>query len=180
MKRFLVLAMMGLAMAPHAATAQQDPASPERPRYVLEGTAARWLDLEGYHTRFGDVRELLAEVDDRMVVFGSGDELAIELDAAALPALPAGWRRSLLLRVDGWAKDGDPNTAHSQTVEPLPFHGMSQYPYGAAEGFPDGPAHRLWRERTLTRPALRLVRPLRAGAATTSLQIQTQAGASRE
>ena len=141
---------------------------------------APWSQTPGLYTRFGDVRELLAEVDDRMVVMGSGDELAIELDAAALPALPAGWRRSLLLRVDGWAKDGDPNTAHSQTVEPLPFHGMSQYPYGAGESFPDGAAHRLWRERTLTRPALRLVRPLRAGAATTSLQIQTQAGASRE
>ena len=35
------------------------PGSPERPRYVLDGTAPRWLDLEGYYTRYGDVRELL-------------------------------------------------------------------------------------------------------------------------
>jgi hypothetical protein len=141
---------------------------------------APWNQTPGLYTRFGDVRELLAEVDDRMVVMGSGDELAIELDAGALPPLPADWRRSFLLRVDGWAKDGDPNTAHSQTVEPLPFHGMSQYPYGAGESFPDGAAHRRWRERTLTRPALRLVRPLRDGEATTSLQIQPRAEASRE
>jgi hypothetical protein len=30
--------------------------------------------------------------------------------------------------VDGWAKDGDANTAFSQTVTPLPFHAMPQYP----------------------------------------------------
>ena len=127
---------------------------------------APWSQTPGLYTRLGEVRELLADVDDRMVVMGSGDELAIELDAAALPPLPPGWRRTLLLRVDGWAKDGDPNTAHSQSVEPLPFHGMSQYPYGAGERFPDSAAHREWRERSLTRPALRLVRPLRAGRGT--------------
>jgi hypothetical protein len=122
-----------------------------------------WNPTPGLYTRFGDVRDLLAAVDDLLVVMGSGDELALELDATALPPLPAGWRRDFLLQVDGWAKDGDANTAHSQTVEPLPFHGMSQYPYGDGERFPDDDAHRDWRERTLTRPALRLVRPLRDG-----------------
>jgi hypothetical protein len=112
-----------------------------------------------------------------MVVMGSGDELALELDAGALPPLPAGWRRDFLVRVDGWAKDGDANTAHSGSVEPLPFHGMSQYPYGAEERFPDGPAHRAWRELTLTRPALRLVRPLRGEEGTATLHIQRPAPA---
>jgi hypothetical protein len=36
----------------------EDAGSPERPRYVLAGTRPRWLDLEGYHTRPGDVRPL--------------------------------------------------------------------------------------------------------------------------
>ena len=36
------------------------PSAPERPRYRLAGTTPRWLDLVGYHTRFGDVRELAA------------------------------------------------------------------------------------------------------------------------
>jgi hypothetical protein len=30
---------------------------------------------------------------------------------------------------DGWAKDADAHTAFGQSVEPLPFHAMSQYPY---------------------------------------------------
>ena len=79
----------------------------------------------------------------------------------ALPVRCApGWKRDFLLLVDGWAKDADANTAYSQNVDPLPFHGMSQYPYAAAERFPDDPAHRLYREQYNTRPALRLLRPL--------------------
>ncbi|MGH9362046.1 MAG: hypothetical protein ACRD2T_09020 [Thermoanaerobaculia bacterium] len=94
------------------------------------------------------------------MIMGSGDERRLCFDARALPPLPPGHRRDFLLWVDGWAKDGDANTAHSQSVEPLPFHGMSQYPYPAGERFPDGPEHRAYRERYNTRPALRLLRPL--------------------
>ena len=74
--------------------------------------------------------------------------------------LPAGWTRDYVLKVDGWAKDRDPNTAFSTTVEPLPFHGMSVYPYPAKEHFPNDPAHEKWRREYNTRPALRLMRPL--------------------
>jgi hypothetical protein len=133
---------------------------PESFDYQTWMPVSMWNPTPGLYTRYGDVRELLAAVDDRMVVMGSGDELRLRFDAGALPPLPAGWRRDFLLWVDGWAKDGDANTAYSQTVEPLPFHGMSQYPYSEAERFPDDPAHRLWREHYQTRPALRLLRPL--------------------
>jgi tetratricopeptide (TPR) repeat protein len=119
-----------------------------------------WNPTPGLYTRYGDVRPLLEEVDDRLLVMGSGDEVRLLFDAAALPPLPDGWRRDFLLLVDGWAKDGDANTAFSQTVEPLPFHGMSQYPYPEGESFPDDEQHRLYRERYNTRPALRLLRPL--------------------
>ena len=37
---------------------------------------------------------------------------------------------------DGWLKDGDLNTANGQTVEPLPFHGMTSYPEGAYNQYP--------------------------------------------
>ena len=43
---------------------------------------------------------------------------------------------------DGWVKDGDINTAHSQTVAPLPYHGMSAYPYGSGDAYPTDEAHR--------------------------------------
>jgi hypothetical protein len=121
----------------------------------------QWNPTPGLYTRYGDVRPLLAGVDDLLVIMGSGDEARLTFDAAALPALKAGWRRDFLLLVDGWAKDADANTAFSQTVEPLPFHGMSRYPYPAGEHFPNDPAHTLYRARYNTRPALRLLHPLR-------------------
>ncbi|HVF58529.1 MAG TPA: FG-GAP-like repeat-containing protein [Thermoanaerobaculia bacterium] len=133
---------------------------PESFDYQSWMPVSMWNPTPGLYTRYGGVRELLAEVDDRMVVMGSGDELRLRFDARALPPLPPGHRRDFLLWVDGWAKDGDANTAYSQTVEPLPFHGMSQYPYPESERFPDGPEHRAYRERYNTRPALRLLRPL--------------------
>lgn len=136
---------------------------PERFDYQSWMPVSMWNPTPGLYTRYGDVRPLLAEVDDRLVVMGSGDEIRLRFDAAALPPLPAGRRRSFLLFVDGWAKDGDANTAFSQTVEPLPFHGMSQYPYPEGESFPGGEVHRRDRERYHTRPALRLLHPLRTG-----------------
>jgi tetratricopeptide (TPR) repeat protein len=119
-----------------------------------------WNPTPGLYTRYGDVIELLGEVDDRLVIMGSGDELRLRFDAANLPALPAGWARDYLLKVDGWAKDRDPNTAHSDSVEPLPFHGMSRYPYPMGEHFPDDEAHQRYRREYNTRPALKLIRPL--------------------
>jgi tetratricopeptide (TPR) repeat protein len=120
-----------------------------------------WNPTPGLYTRFGDVRELLESVDDRFVIMGSGDELGLEFEAAALPPLQPGWKRDFLLLVDGWAKDGDANTAYSQAVQPLPFHAMSRYPYGAGERFPDTDLHSEYLRKWVVRPALQLIRPLR-------------------
>ena len=94
---------------------------------------------------------------------GSGDELRLSFDATRLPPLRSGWTRDFQLLVDGWAKDRDANTAYSQSVEPLPFHAMSSYPYPAPEIYPNDAAHEAYRKEWNTRPALRLVRPLAAG-----------------
>lgn len=136
---------------------------PEEFYYDTAAATSMWNPTPGMYTRFGDVRELVDEIDDRMVIMGSGDELVLKYDAAAFPLLRKGWRRDWLLKVDGWAKDRDANTAYSQTVEPLPFHGMSSYPYPAKETYPDTPRHREYREKYNTRPALRLLRPLHSG-----------------
>jgi tetratricopeptide (TPR) repeat protein len=135
---------------------------PESFDYQTWMPLSMWNPTPGLYTRYGDVRPLLEDVDDRMVVMGSGDEVRLLFDARSLPALPSGWRRDFLLKVDGWAKDADANTAFSQSVEPLPFHGMSRYPYPEGESFPGGAVHRLYREHYNTRPALRLIRPLPA------------------
>lgn len=109
----------------YSQTEQADQGSPERPLYVLEGTAPRWRDLEGYYTRYGDVRELLARVDDRYVIMNAGDELRLRFPAAAPP--PAGATRDFVMITDGWEKDGDFNTTFSRTVLPLPTHASARY-----------------------------------------------------
>jgi len=122
-----------------------------------------WNPTPGMYTRYGDVRELLQSVDDRLAILGSGDEIKLQF-SSSLPPLRSGWTRDFLLKVDGWAKDRDPNTAFSTSVEPLPFHAMTRYPYPAAEHFPDDAAHQQYRREYNTRPALRLIRPLNSGA----------------
>jgi tetratricopeptide (TPR) repeat protein len=100
--------------------------SPETPSYArVANTTPRWRDLEGYYTRFGDVRELIAGVDDRYVIMNAGDELRLSFPEQAAPA--AGWTRDFVLVGDGWEKDGDFNTAYSQTVLPLPSHANPTY-----------------------------------------------------
>jgi tetratricopeptide (TPR) repeat protein len=119
-----------------------------------------WNPTPGLYTRFGAVDDLLRSVDDRLVLMGSGDEIRLQFDASKLPALPAGWSRDFLLKVDGWAKDRDPNTAYSQTVLPLPFHGMSRYPYPPDEQFPRDPAHDEYQRTYNTRPATKVISSL--------------------
>jgi hypothetical protein len=137
---------------------------PEGFDYQTWMPVSMWNPTPGLYTRYGDVRPLLEAVDDRLVIMGSGDELRLLFPARNLPPLKPGCKRDYLLLVDGWAKDGDYNTAFSQSVEPLPFHAMTSYPYPASQHFPDDAAHREYEQRYNTRPALRLIRPLVDGA----------------
>jgi len=124
--RTLSLAEATLRYRGFSATHQANFSSPELPDYArLAGTAPRWLDLEGFYTRFGDVRELLARTDDRYVIMNAGDELALRFSAPLPP--PPGWTRDYVLIGDGWVKDGNYNTAFSRTVLPLPAHSRPAY-----------------------------------------------------
>jgi tetratricopeptide (TPR) repeat protein len=93
----------------------------------------------GDYTRYGDVLPLLTSFDDRMVVFGTGDEVALEFDPSNLPKLPAGWTRDYFFLVKGYEKDMDFYAADGFTVEPLPFKAMKGYPY--KEPYPLDPEH---------------------------------------
>jgi tetratricopeptide (TPR) repeat protein len=88
--------------------------------------------LAGPLTRYGDVRPLVVSDDDQLCLVGPGDELRLDYDARALPALPAGWTRAYVLRSVGYCKDADPATASSDSVLPLPWRGMRAYPFGDA------------------------------------------------
>jgi len=105
---------------------QANASSPEIPDYnELSGARHPWRDLEGYYTRYGDVRELLAKVDDRYVIMNAGDEMSFRFAAPTAP--PAGWVRDYVIAGDGWVKDGDYNSIDSKTVLPLPHHSRTVY-----------------------------------------------------
>ena len=110
-----------------------------------------WRDLTGNYTRYGDVRELLLEPDSKYIIANAGDEITLEFDATAISDLPPGWTRDFIIYTNGWLKDGDLNTASGQTVEPLPFRGMSRYPYGPDETYPEDTDHQSYLKKYNTR-----------------------------
>ena len=131
---------------------------PDRFYYGSVLPASFWNPTGGLYTRFGPVADLLRNVDDQLVIMGSGDEVSLQFRAGPPPA--AGWKRDFLLKVDGWAKDRDANTAFSDSVGPLPFHGMSKYPYPADEHYPRDSDHDRYQRTYNRRPAALLLPPL--------------------
>ena len=111
-----------------------------------------WKVMPGRYTREGNVRELLLKSDDMFVISRPGDEISLSFDATRLPPLPAGWTRTFLLYSDGFSKEMDINSASPDQVSPLPFHGMSKYPYPDTERYPMSAARRAYIDRYNTRP----------------------------
>jgi tetratricopeptide (TPR) repeat protein len=115
---------------------------PGNVKYIYEKASATgpYSRPAGAYTRYGDVLPLLTKTDDRYVVFGSGDEVALDFDAATLPAVPPGWVRDYFFVANGYEKDMDFYAYHGDSVDPLPFRDMRAYPY-PGQSFPDDPAH---------------------------------------
>ncbi len=105
--------------------------------YDLVSLTGPFQHQRGSYTRMGDVTPLLAAIDNRFVVFGSGEEIRAEFDAAHLPALPPHWKRDYFFYANGYEKDMDWWDALPFTVAQMPFHGMTSYPYPKPEKFPD-------------------------------------------
>jgi tetratricopeptide (TPR) repeat protein len=102
---------------------------PEHYDYNQVSIQSKWPAMGGHFTRYGDVRELLTNNDDRLVVLGAGDELTLRFVVPETNPPPSGWTRDFLLYNVGWDKDCDLNTIYGETVEPLPFGRMSGYPF---------------------------------------------------
>jgi tetratricopeptide (TPR) repeat protein len=95
----------------------------------------------GAYTRYGDVLPLLTSLDDQLVVFGSGDEVALDFDPSELPGLPRGWVRDYFFVAKGYEKDMDFYAYDFSSVDPLPHSSMTKYPYPSDQSFPLDDAH---------------------------------------
>jgi tetratricopeptide (TPR) repeat protein len=112
-------------------------------QYLYEKTSATgpYTRPAGSYTRYGDVLPLLTETDDKLAVFGSGDEVRLDFDPSHLPALPKGWVRDYFFAANGYEKDMDFYAAEGNYVAPLPFLSMGEYPYAPKKSFPLDDAH---------------------------------------
>jgi len=113
-------------------------APPGNVNYIYEKASATgpYTRPAGTYTRYGDVLPLLTATDDKLAVFGSGDEVRLDFDPSNLPALPKGWVRDYFFAANGYEKDMDFYAAEGNFVAPLPFLSMGQYPYGPPKAFP--------------------------------------------
>lgn len=113
--------------------------------YTRVAASAPWMTPAGRYTREGDVRPLLRAVDDMFVISRPGDELTLAFDARGVRG------RTFLLYSDGFSKEMNPRSAIPDTVGPLPFHGMTGYPYPSSERYPATEAHLEYQRRYNTR-----------------------------
>ena len=88
----------------------------------------------GNFTRYGDVTSLVQSDDNQFVIGREGDGVAL-LFPANLTAVPQGWVRDYFLVASVWFK-GKGLPYMPFTVDPLPFQGMSSFPYPANETYP--------------------------------------------
>jgi len=116
---------------------------PGNVQYIYEKASATgpYTRPAGTYTRYGDVLPLLTATDDKLAVFGSGDEVRLDFDPSNLPTLPSGWVRDYFFAANGYEKDMDFYAAEGNFVAPLPFLGMGEYPYAPKKSFPLDDAH---------------------------------------
>jgi hypothetical protein len=100
-----------------------------------------FIPQRGAYTHYGDVTPLLQRIDDEYVIFGTGEDMDLEFNAAAQPELPAHWVRDYFFYANGFVKDMDFYEASPFTVDAMPFHAMSGYPYRSKEHYPDDAKH---------------------------------------
>ncbi len=119
-------------------------------------------DIEGFYffgnfTKYGDVKELLGTADDMFVIFRHGDALDVSFPDLATPKV--GYERTPVLYADIFYKIfyEDKSGKYGQakdpmSIYPLPFKGMSQYPYDTAiENYPNDSLHNQYLDNWNTR-----------------------------
>jgi flagellar basal body-associated protein FliL len=101
----------------------------------------------GSFTRYGDVTSLLANEDDEFVIGRQGDSVALQFPISNLAPPAEGMVRDYFFFVACWFKVQYANYGFGSghqgfTVDPLPFHNMTGFPYPLdAESYPYDAAH---------------------------------------
>jgi hypothetical protein len=96
----------------------------------------------GSFTRYGDVTELLRDFDDRFVIGRKGDAISLKFPVDNLTEPAEGMERDYFFFGTCWFKVRYANYGFGPghdgfTVDPLPFHNMSGFPYPLdEEGYP--------------------------------------------
>ncbi len=94
----------------------------------------------GNFTRYGDVTKLLSAIDDKFVIGRRGDQILLKFNAADAGDVPSGMIRDYFFIGAAWFKSpGLPYLAF--TVDPIPFHAMSAFPYPPSESYPQDADH---------------------------------------
>lgn len=99
-----------------AASRRHEDTVPPQPDYGDVSPLSPFSRLSDTTTPPGNVLPLIIDSDERMVIFGTGDEVAVDFDVRTIAPPRRGLIRTWFLVSRGFARDGDPNT------EPLPWH----------------------------------------------------------
>ena len=106
---------------------------------IIASDAGGPLDPSGFgygsFTKYGEVGALLSAKDDMFVIMMYGDRMDMFFQAPGQPQ--PGMIRGIIIKADLFYK----TLTTSNVVDPLPFHGMSAYPYSAPETYPTDDAH---------------------------------------
>ena len=107
----------------------------------------------GDFTRYGDVTPLMQNADEMYVIGRQGDQIFLRFPTANLTAPAAGMEREYFLVTACFYKDepGAWGYGFNFSVDPLPFRGMSGYPYPATESYPYDAEHLAYLEEYNTR-----------------------------
>jgi len=94
---------------------------PQAPNLSRISDRPPWFTaVEGWCTRYGDIRPLLASAERQSAILNSGDGATIVFPAAGLAPREAATARTLALYTYGWIKAGDPNGTMALEVVPFP------------------------------------------------------------
>lgn len=127
--------------------------------YLYQNYTAGTDAPTGAFTKYGDVTQLILTEDDMFAIGRQGDALSLQFPTANLAPPAAGLVRDYIIYESTWFKDASGNWGFGFgfTVDPLPFHNMTGFPYPATENYPNDIAHQSylqqWNTRVYAAPA---------------------------